>query len=385
MLRCMAWDLFFTLPNVDVPTPSPFVQDAVCLCAANDERMRDLVGTPANDTARLMLTKFTTYRGEAYQPACLLVHADAPASVRDTDALRAFRNVCAVATTTSGWATAINGGQSLACWSDHFLFGHFAADRSGWVQPLDGAWGGSDDELPYVQSSPAIGRPSDWSIRVDEPLCRRLLICWQRCFVRQRDRRAFRRLFRALEVAFHAGQYPGDGLTSINDIGTRIGLWVSAFEVLCHPHRGDVNKLSVIEVLNSAPLDANVAAARYAVNYRGQTYRVSLAADIYDDLYAARNSFMHGNPVTTRDLRYRRSGTRLQLAQLAPLVFNVALLSYLEGKVGGGPIVPQAFEADWQEYARERLRRREGVENIQEALLASRYPLNEYGRPVVPD
>jgi hypothetical protein len=41
-------------------------------------------------------------------------------------------------------------------------------------------------------------------------------------------------VFRSLEVAFQANRFPSDGLSSINDIGTRIGLWVSAFEVLFH-------------------------------------------------------------------------------------------------------------------------------------------------------
>ena len=36
----------------------------------------------------------------------------------------------------------------------------------------------------------------------------------------------------SLEVAFHAALFPADGLASINDVGTRIALWVSAFEVL---------------------------------------------------------------------------------------------------------------------------------------------------------
>jgi hypothetical protein len=56
--------------------------------------------------------------------------------------------------------------------------------------------------------------------------------------------------------------------------------------------------------------------------YQHQPQRVSVVADTYDDLYRARNLFMHGNPVAPRDLRYRHTRTRLHLELLAPEVFK---------------------------------------------------------------
>jgi hypothetical protein len=58
----MAWDLIFTLPNIDVPVPSPFVGDGVCLCSADDDRLQELAETPGNQTSRRMLDEFTTFR-----------------------------------------------------------------------------------------------------------------------------------------------------------------------------------------------------------------------------------------------------------------------------------------------------------------------------------
>jgi hypothetical protein len=92
-----------------------------------------------------------------------------------------------------------------------------------------------DDDIPRQQAAAAFGNPTDFSLVFDQPLLDRLFRTWRQCYLRKRNRKKLLRLFRALEVAFHAALFPADGLTSINDVGSRIALWVSAFEVLCHP------------------------------------------------------------------------------------------------------------------------------------------------------
>src|SRR5262245_51804676 len=90
------------------------------------------------------------------------------------------------------------------------------------------------------------------------------------------------RFFRALEVAFHASLFPADGLTSINDVGTRIALWVSAFEVLCHPG-GGVNKRHVQGVISGAPFsNKSLLSTRFTIKYGGNKFRVTLPEALYD-------------------------------------------------------------------------------------------------------
>jgi hypothetical protein len=50
-------------------------------------------------------------------------------------------------------------------------------------------------------------------------------------------------MFRSLEIAFHALRFPTDALLSVYELGVRIVLWVSAFEVLLYPSQpgGQVN------------------------------------------------------------------------------------------------------------------------------------------------
>ena len=91
---------------------------------------------------------------------------------------------------------------------------------------------------------------------------------------------------------------------------------------------------------------------------QGSGNRVAVSGDIYDDLYNARNQSLHGNPVTGRNLRYRRTSEHLDLVSPAPLVFNVAVLSYLDGKVGDGPAMPERFRGGLLKYVAGSMRRR---------------------------
>jgi hypothetical protein len=66
------------------------------------------------------------------------------------------------------------------------------------------------------------------------------------------------------------------------------------------------------------------------VSYAKKPYTVALPGRIYEDLYAARNAFMHGNPVRSRELRFRQSPNRPSLLLLAPLLYNLVLRAALE-------------------------------------------------------
>jgi hypothetical protein len=387
----MSWDLFFFFPNLAPPTPTPYeAPEGLCLCSADDERMAALEQNAANEMGRRMLTQFTTHEGAAYRPGCLLVRTDSDPAVRDVAVLRAFRNVCAVATTARGWAGHIAhpfGAQWTALWSDHFILGFHVPGRNGHVITLDGPVGGMDDEPPRGHSSAQIGRPDHFRLAVDRGLLDRLLVAWRRYFLRGVQRVALRRLFRSLEIAFHAGLFPGDGLTSINDQGTRLALWVSAFEALCHPGNRDVNKRDVQDMLRRAPFGrSGLTATRYTVRYRRQTFRATLPEAQYDDLYAARNRFLHGSPFTRHDLHYRRSTRYLPLIDIAPVLYSAALIGFLQGRVAGGPDVdPVAPRGqDVGAYVAAYIRRREGFTTLEEALDAARYQVDQFGHTQVP-
>jgi len=369
------WDLLFTLPNLHVPIPTPFERSGYVICSGEDPRLENLATNAGNATSLKMLGDFRTARGESYRPACFLIRSNVPIAARRDDAIRAFRNVCALASTTAAFSTGLESPQAaqwVTHWADQFVFGYFIAGQSGWVQTLNGASLGADNKIPQQQPAAQFGKPSNWSLIIDEPLLDRLLLCWHRHYLRKTDRTKLRRLFRSLEVVFHASLFPADGLTSINDIGTRLALWVSSFEVLCHPG-GSVNKRHVQKVLSDAPFTSKpLIARRYTISFGGKRFRATLSEALYDDLYWARNQFLHGMPVRPTTLRYKQSSKGVPIANVAPVLFNLALLSYLNqiGVPGG----PMDFKKLTLKNVGKYMRSHKGLDRVQKALVAAAKP-----------
>ncbi len=333
------WCIFFILPNLNPPVPSPFVSDYLCLCSATDPRLSMVADSPADNTARRMLAQYRNWFQKPYSPGCLLVRHDAPGPLLAADALRAFRNVCAISTITHTMALALaseGNGQWRPLYSDFFLFSSFVAAKNGWIQNLDGPVGGMDDDVEHFagQCSSQIGLPDGFSLDVDLVLLKRLLRAWEENYLEQPAQQPWLRLFRSLEVGFQAGRFPSDGLSSINDIGTRIGLWVSACEVLLRSDTDNIDKRLVQEAIGAVELsNSRLTRKRFNVQHRSHSYKVALPARIYDNMYRARNLFLHGNPVEQLDLRFGRSANRARLVDLALVVYNLALRAVLNARM----------------------------------------------------
>jgi hypothetical protein len=288
---------------------------------------------------------------------------------------QSFRNACAIATTSAFYASRLANPHAVqwhVAWTDQFRFGHFMAGRNGWVQTFGGPVMGMDDEIPRQQAAAAFGNPTDFSLVFDQPLLDRLFRTWRQCYLHKRNRKKLLRLFRALEVAFHATLFPADGLTSINDVGTRIALWVSAFEVLCHPG-GGVNKRHVQKVISDAPFsDKALTSTRFTVSYGGNKFRATLPEALYDDLYWARNQFLHGMPVRPAVLHYRQSNDYIGLADVAPVLFNAALVSRLNSLGVTG--APMDFSKLTMKTMVRYMKSREGIRRVSEGLKAAGQP-----------
>jgi hypothetical protein len=232
---------------------------------------------------------------------------------------------------------------------------------------------GMDDDIPRQQAAAAFGNPTDFTMVIDEPLLERLFRVWRQCYLQRRNRKKFLRLFRALEVAFHASLFPADGLTSMNDVGTRIAQWVNAFEVLCHPG-GSVNKRHVQNVISTAPYSEKaLTSKRFTVSYGGSKFRATLPEALYDDLYWARNQFLHGMPVRGAVLHYRQSSKYSDLIDVAPVLLNAALVSRLDSlRVPGGPMaVTKLTMRTLTRY----MKSRNGIERVSQGLIAAGNPI----------
>jgi hypothetical protein len=146
---------------------------------------------------------------------------------------------------------------------------------------------------------------------------------------------------------------------------------VSALEVLCHPG-GKVNKRVVQGVLRNAPYEFRRLLDKTFVVYESQSkprVKATLPEALYDDLYWARNQFLHGNAVNEKVLHYRKSEKFYPLNRIAPVLYSAALVSFLdEVKIPGGPMPYAALDANSipQFFAS-----REGFRQIQKGLIAA--------------
>lgn len=157
-----------------------------------------------------------------------------------------------------------------------------------------------------------------------------LLKIWNLKYSNQkRKNKTSNRLFRSIEVAYHALSMPKKNQTSINDIGIQIALWVSAFEILAPSKTNAIEK--VFELLNDYP--------NYSIEFKSKKYirrnkkkqKLSLIEKLYRKLYDSRNTFLHGNNIQKgilRTFKYKESQHNY-INKFAPIVYRFALYSFL--------------------------------------------------------
>jgi len=123
-------------PKSGAAIPTPFASDGYVICSGKDPRLTQLATNASNATSLKMLKKFSTAQGRRFRPGCFLIRADIPIAYRQAETIRAFRNSCAIATTTAFYASRLANPRAVqwhVAWTDQFRFGHFMAGRNGWV------------------------------------------------------------------------------------------------------------------------------------------------------------------------------------------------------------------------------------------------------------
>jgi len=89
--------------------------------------------------------------------------------------------------------------------------------------------------------------------------------------------------------------------------------------------------LTVLNLLGRFPWsDKTVKRRLYKVKHIQKEYRVNLPQRLYKELYDTRNEFLHGNPISTNRLHPFRQKDKPGITRFAPLLYKIALLSYLD-------------------------------------------------------
>ena len=323
------WEFVFILPNISIK--DSVGNDNIAICSPNDPRVEGLIKLHSN--IRYLVTGFTDQLNRKVTPSVLIRRSKSPDKYT-LDSLIDFRNIYAICCVISGWQNLLNrdDGQimpSNVLYSDYFsIYPIVPSSKDDYLAIISPAVRGLDLASEFTgQISPSIVSQV-YNPHYDDALFKALSKEWKK-------RHIFRRysdwkltsLFRSLQVAYQALSMADSNFSTIYDYGTNLSLWVSAFEILAHPKNKSVNLLSVLPLLDNSFLPKELTKRIYTVDFRNKSYRVNLVQKLYCQIYDARNSYIHGNPVTTKDITPWGKTNRHPLYVFAPLIFKIALIS----------------------------------------------------------
>ncbi|MCP8893328.1 hypothetical protein KYK29_00165 [Shinella daejeonensis] len=365
------WTPVFVLPNV--PLDQAVGCEIAAIAPAHDHRVKAL--KRAHPTFKQFLNRFSDNFGEKFEPAVLLLDADAPPSFGDVAALGSFRDIVALSAVTHGRA------QELRYPRGHrVLFGEAVAIYP-WM--LDRHYKDVIGSTPAIlgshlvssfrgQSSPTLFRTPLAASDIDAPLLAMLLARWRRRYEAQEPAWEDVALMRSLNMAYQASLLPAGTDTTFYDVGRIVSLWVSAFEILVHPGgSGQANREKVFELIERTPW-AIPASSRRAHDTGGKTkVKRTLASWLIQTLYDCRNDFLHGNPVD-RSTLLLATPQRTVFEYAAPL-YRIALTSFLS-LTYDAPIPSKENPKALGEYIADRTTFMYPQETAEEALLTSTQP-----------
>ncbi len=322
-----AWQAIFVLPNIELT--GAVEGSAAVLASPGDARVMAL--KQAQPTLRRFLTRFVDAFGQRFEPAVLLVRADAPEAFYEIGALASFRDLIALSAICSGRAEELKHPRG-----HRVVFGNVFAFYPWMVDRYDEDLIGRTPALLGVhevaafrgQSSPELFRTALDPSALDRPLFEALLGRWRRRHQAADPAWADVALLRSLNMAYHASLIPAASDTTFYDVGRLISLWVSAFEILAHPGgSGIANRDKVFDLLEQTRWERS-ACADLAYDTGGKTkVKRTLASWLYQALNDRRNDFLHGNPVAQESLILPASGRNL-FEYVAPL-YRIALTAFL--------------------------------------------------------
>jgi hypothetical protein len=323
------WEFVFLLPNISIE--DSVGNDNIAICSPNDPRVEDLIQLHSN--IHYLVTGFTDQFNRKITPSVLIRKSESH-SKYILDSLIDFRNIYAICCVISGWQNLLNrdDGQlmpSNVLYSDYFdIYPIVPSSMDDYLTIISPAARGLDTASEFAgQISPSIVAQV-CNPHYDDALFKALSKEWmKRHILRQYSNWDLISLFRSLQIAYQALSMADSNFSTIYDYGSNLSLWVSAFEILAHPKNRWGNLQSVLHLLDNSFLLKELRRRIYTVDFHKKSHRVNLVQKLYCQIYDARNSYIHGNPVKTKDVTPWGKTNRHPFYVFAPLIFKVALIS----------------------------------------------------------
>ena len=359
------WIILFALP--DLILSESIGNENIAIVPHDDARIIEI--TKQSSYAKALVENFEDQFGRERYPSLLIISDTAPQHIRDIDAIVGFRNIVALTTIIRGHEHSLTSTfVAFPLYSDFFDFYPITItkDDNGFLTQSPSILGFDDERRKFRgQTSPSLAGSGHVRARPIRYLFDQLQKVWERRYLRKRvNEWSTRTLFRSLEMAYQASSMPFRNHSSIYDYGSSASLWVSAFEILSHPRRGTANLLSVLDLLGRYDWQDKVIKKKvYKTKYRGRDQRINLVQKLYKELYDTRNDFLHGNPVRLNRLHPFKNKKIQPITRFAPLIYKVALLSFLD------QFKNRRKKADWQ---KEYISMLINEEDLSEAILKAK-------------
>lgn len=328
-MESAVWHVTHALPNLQ-GLKSSVSSTNLAIAPYSDQRVQLAMG--ASPAARKLLEGFTNIDGDKILPSALLMRDSAPSRCHSAEAVVAFRNCAALSCILAGWPQVTSGGAPMdLLWSDHFELYPVVPGREEYLIVAG----------PALVSYRTPGAPFHGQVHpyvagnlmvpyFDQAVLRPLIELWESEFVTPGlETERGQRVFRSLQMAYHATAVPIRNLASVYDWGTAIGLWISAFEILVHPGNRSVRLSDVLESIGRIDWVTGRLRKRHFSAGSNKAMRVCLPQRLYYELYSGRNAFLHGNPIAPSMLYPFGREDAPPLTQIAPVLYRLLLISLL--------------------------------------------------------
>jgi hypothetical protein len=318
----------FSFPGVhiraSVEVPS------LALVHSSDGRIQNLAAQ--DEHFKSYLDRFSTEFGDSVQPSLLIWEDKGPQAYQSTEALAAFRDALAISVVTSIWARCLkyNRTEKLRFTNWFNIYPWMVGKETKYVVMKNTAiFGLHETRLLRAQTSPGLLQEVVSEREIDRTLHAELMVRFQRRFGGAKPRWDDVKLFRSLSMANSAALLPSQGDFTPYDAGRAIALWVSAFEILAHPGEGKSGPLTVYDLLEKADWHLTVCKEARHSCMAPPAYRRSrnLGCFIYSRMNAARNDYLHGNPVS--DVQLNNAPFERFIPEFAAPLYRMALTGFL--------------------------------------------------------
>lgn len=367
------WTEIAVLPNLKI-------EDAIdsrfiALVPRHDGRVIEIEKT--HPKFRRFISGFTDAFGVKISPTVMLRHRDAPQRIWTMEAAASFRDLISLSVVPLNRALEIiYPRRHRLTWSNAFWIYPWMIDKNDeyLISSTPAQLALHLPEEFHGQSTPELPQMTLRGHDVDMSLLLELTRRWERRYTAPHPKWEDRALFRSLNMAHQAAALPAGADATLHDFGRLVALWVSAFEILVHPKTSQANMRIVCDLLDKVRWQAKGAGNRRYKALRQKTdiaMRYPMAIWIYTKLYRARNDFIHGNPISAKQMLLPKS--KLPITRFAAPSYRLALTSFLQ--LAWHQAMPKAERPEeLGKFISDRMSFYHGQQIAERALLAANLP-----------